>query len=445
MPQKNLIVIGAGPKGIALAAKAAVLQELAKAGAVDFPPASVPHVTLIDSQGFAANWSGSCGYTDGRQRLGTPPQKDIGFPYSSDCWGDRKANAAVDAAMLAFSWQAFLVASRGHSTRSFSSWVDRGFPAPSHGQWAEYLRWAAEKASADLRVGSVRSIDVANGEWGVKLSGANKDPIRGAGLVITGPGPALHVEGQNSQASNRVFDAGNFWDNLNTLVSTIKRLPKEDRLDVCVIGSGESAAAAVVSLVRALGDRCSIEIIAKFGVIYSRGESYDESRHYSDPRDWVGFRPEHRNEFIDRTDRGVFSIAAKQILNDAEHVRTIVGKVASIAANNESVQVFLEGDDPEDCKEYAYAVVAKGFDSMWWLNGKIFQPNAQIMLKSAIRATGAIEIESISPNIGEHLHVAGVEPRLHLPMLAAKEQGPGFPNLSSLGLLTDRIIKPYCT
>jgi len=32
---------------------------------------------------------------------------------------------------------------------------------------------------------------------------------------------------------------------------------------------------------------------------------------------------------------------------------------------------------------------------------------------------------------------------LHLPMLAGIAQGPGFPNLSCLGLLADRILASY--
>ena len=32
---------------------------------------------------------------------------------------------------------------------------------------------------------------------------------------------------------------------------------------------------------------------------------------------------------------------------------------------------------------------------------------------------------------------------LHLPMLAGLAQGPGFPNLSCLGLLSDRVLRRY--
>jgi mycobactin lysine-N-oxygenase len=39
--------------------------------------------------------------------------------------------------------------------------------------------------------------------------------------------------------------------------------------------------------------------------------------------------------------------------------------------------------------------------------------------------------------------VAGLSPPLHLPVLAGLTQGPGFPNLSCLGLLSDRVLRRY--
>ena len=42
------------------------------------------------------------------------------------------------------------------------------------------------------------------------------------------------------------------------------------------------------------------------GVLYSRGESYDENRYYSDPGDWPGLAWSHRREFLDRTDRATY-------------------------------------------------------------------------------------------------------------------------------------------
>src|SRR5690606_324937 len=71
---RTLLVIGAGPKALAVAAKARVLSDLGL-------PA--PRIVVIDQHAVAANWLPLGGWTDGRHRLGTSPEKDIGFPYRS--------------------------------------------------------------------------------------------------------------------------------------------------------------------------------------------------------------------------------------------------------------------------------------------------------------------------------------------------------------------------
>ena len=76
-PRSSLAVIGAGPKGLAIAAKRAALLEAGW---------QVPDLVVIDRSEVAANWSGASGYTDGRQPLSTPPEKDVGYPYALS-WG----------------------------------------------------------------------------------------------------------------------------------------------------------------------------------------------------------------------------------------------------------------------------------------------------------------------------------------------------------------------
>src|SRR5579863_6658745 len=88
----TLAVLGAGPKGIAIAAKARALE----AAGLD-----APRVVLIDPGAVAGNWGGRQGYTSGLLSLGTPPEKDVGFPYA-DSWGP--ASAAVTAAMADYTW-----------------------------------------------------------------------------------------------------------------------------------------------------------------------------------------------------------------------------------------------------------------------------------------------------------------------------------------------------
>jgi mycobactin lysine-N-oxygenase len=51
--------------------------------------------------------------------------------------------------------------------------------------------------------------------------------------------------------------------------------------------------------------------------------------------------------------------------------------------------------------------------------------------------------ERFDDTIESDLSLSNVSPKLHLPGVAAMAQGPGFPNLSCLGLLADRVLKPY--
>ncbi len=58
---QTLLVVGAGPKAIALAAKREVLAKLGL---------PVPELVIVDFQGVAAHWSGQFGFTDGTIRIG---------------------------------------------------------------------------------------------------------------------------------------------------------------------------------------------------------------------------------------------------------------------------------------------------------------------------------------------------------------------------------------
>ncbi len=83
----TLAVIARGRRGIAIAARARALTAAGRPG---------PRVVLIEPGPVAGNRTGHQGYTSGLLPLGTPPEKDIGYPYA-DSWGPR--SAAVTAAM----------------------------------------------------------------------------------------------------------------------------------------------------------------------------------------------------------------------------------------------------------------------------------------------------------------------------------------------------------
>src|SRR6201996_8625205 len=135
----TLAVLGAGAKAVAVAAKAFVLREMG----VD-----VPDVVAVERIRVSANWQATGGWTDGAPRLGTSPEKDVGFPYRSALVPRR--NAELDERMTRYSWQSYLIA-----TASFAEWIDRGRPAPRARRWRQYLRWVAEQINMTVVSGDV--------------------------------------------------------------------------------------------------------------------------------------------------------------------------------------------------------------------------------------------------------------------------------------------------
>lgn len=157
---QTLAVIGAGPKAVAVAAKAAVLRDMG----VD-----VPDVVAIERSTVAANWQAVGGWTDGQHRLGTSPEKDVGFPYRSSLVPRR--NAELDERMTRHSWQSYLIASA-----QFAEWVDRGRPAPTHWGWSRYLRWVADRVAMSVITGEVERISVDGQRWALATGGRRCTP-----------------------------------------------------------------------------------------------------------------------------------------------------------------------------------------------------------------------------------------------------------------------------
>jgi mycobactin lysine-N-oxygenase len=404
----RLAVIGAGPKGIAIAAKAHALSAVGL---------DAPEVVLVDRSAVAGNWSGRQGYTSGLLPLGTPPEKDVGFPYA-DSWG--AASSAITAAMAEFSWQRHLIA-RG----VYADWVDRGRQRPTHRQWSAYLREVAERAKAEIVVGEVVGLEVEDGEW--RLTVEQGEAISADGVVLTGSGPPITVPGQ-PQGHARVLDGRSYWLHEKALM---KQIPAS----VCVIGSGETAASIVISLLKKSHRRSTVDVLTSRGVLYSRGESYDENRFYSDPGEWSRLAESHRREFLERTDRGVFSLQAEATLNRSRRFRTLAGRAAAIEAGERQVIVTIEYDEEPERVAYDLVVVAIGFDARWF--------EALLGREARRRLEDALAGADLEPSVDIDLSIAGLSPPLHLPVLAGLAQGPGFPNLSSLGLLSDRILRRY--
>jgi mycobactin lysine-N-oxygenase len=83
---------------------------------------------------------------------------------------------------------------------------------------------------------------------------------------------------------------------------------------------------------------------------------------------------------------------------------------------------------------YDAVIVAIGFDGRWF--EALLGDTASSRYREALGGGG------LEHHIGLDLSVAGLAP-LHLPVMAGLTQGPGFPNLSCLGLLSDRVLRRY--
>jgi len=404
----TLAVLGAGPKGIAIAVKA---RALAEAGL------DAPRVVLVDRGPVAGNWTGRQGYTSGLLPLGTPAEKDVGFPYP-DSWG--AASAAVTAAMGGYSWAQHLMRQGG-----YADWVDRGRLRPTHRRWSSYLREVADRADAEVVAAEAVGLEADGPRW--RLAVRPGDALWADGVVCTGTGPPVTVPGQ-PELHPRVLDGRTFW------LRSRMAAPKVAQ-SVCVIGGGETAASVVIGLLKMAHKRSSVDVLTSRGVLYSRGESYEENRLFSDPGDWPRLAEAHRREFLDRTDRGVFSQQAEATLNASPGFRTLAGRAVHIAAGDRQVVVTIQYGPERERVAYDLVVVAIGFRARWFED--LLGPQARA------RLAAALDGDELDRRIGVDLSVTGLDPPLHLPVLAGLAQGPGFPNLSCLGLLSDRVLRRY--
>ena len=412
-----LAVIGAGPKAIAVAAKAAELR------AMGVP---TPEVVVVERAGVAANWQAVGGWTDGNHRLGTGPEKDVGFPYRSALVPRR--NAELDERMTRHSWQAYLIATGG-----FAEWVDRGRPAPTHKRWSQYLGWVADDIGMTVVSGDVERISVEGGagnstdahRWVLHTA---DDTVSADGLMVTGPGQA---ERSVLPGNPRVMSIAQFWHQAGKHeMITAER--------VAVIGGGETAASMLNELFR---HRVStITVISPTVTLFTRGEGFFENTLFSDPTGWTGLTLAERRDALARTDRGVFSARVQDALLADDRIRHLRGRVAHAVARDERIRLTLStntgGEAVETVHGFDLVIDGSGADALWF--APLFSQDALDLLELGLG--GPLSGESLQEHIGHDLALTDVFPKLFLPGLAGLTQGPGFPNLSCLGLLSDRVL-----
>ncbi|TCK24579.1 SidA/IucD/PvdA family monooxygenase [Pseudonocardia endophytica] len=409
----DIVVVGAGPKAMAVAARATVLRELGY---------RVPDVTIVEQRSVASNWTFAGGRTTGRQRLGSYPEKDVGYPYESDEFGTD--NAEIDRRLYRYSWVTYMI-----ERREYAGWVDRGRPQPRHREWAAYLRWVAARVDHRLVHGRATELDVSGDGWRVAVeSGGRRTEVRGETLMLTGPGPAESRFPRDVVVDTHAF----FVDG-----------PGDVRRDghVAVIGGGETSASIVEELV---ADRFeSITVITPDPVVFSRGEGFVENRLFNAPELWASLSADDRRALIQRIDRGVYSTDALERLAAEPGVGHRQGRVVGCVRGDDGVALtLLDGHGVATTVRFDAVVDGAASNRHWFLSA--LGPTARERLAATV---GAAEptFALIEERIDRHIAVDGLRPRLVLPMLAGYAQGPGFPNLTCLGRLSDRVLRPLVT
>ena len=424
MPQQNIAIIGAGPKAAALAAKAYCLQQKGK-------PITV---SVFERSEVGANWNGKHGYTDGQQRLCTPAERDLGFPYLAP-FGDDVAALMQER----FSWNAFLVAQADRADR-YSDWVNRGRRPPSHSEFADYLAFAFERAGVVPAIGRATKLIRSDDTWSVRqIDHATKDVVEFQdfhGVVITGPGPASKKPVQVNDM--RVLSGVDFWSSL----SRVRRLLASGLKDnpVVIIGGGGTAAAITAWFIREGVRHQPIVLLNNQAMLFTRTTNFFENSLFDDEETWLALAPKDRTEFTRRLNRGVVWETVTQLLTDADNLTLVPGQAKEVrhapgsTGRLPDLEVVYENQKGVHPLAAGLVVDATGFDS--WSFEALLPDDMRI-------ATAAAQREQLMRDMRPDLSLPlDAWPRVHVPNLS-DAIGPGYGSLMVLGAGADRMLQPY--
>jgi mycobactin lysine-N-oxygenase len=416
----TLVVVGAGPRALALHVRARCCAELG------LPSLKV---VLLESHSVGAHWSGHSGFTDGLRALVTLPEHDLGFPYRSN-------NLPLDRAISRYSWHSFLVANR-----LLANWVDSGRAAPSHGLFAKYLNWAAGDSAARVCHAVVEEggISKVGNAWRVSY----RDPatrqrkrIHAQGLVITGPGTPRKLIGMQPDHPT-ITDGNSFW--LPPCISQFRRF--EEGL-VAVIGSGDTAASVICALLDILPRHSEVGIHHYTKGAVTKTEGIAARQRISDPAGWSDLPPEERNRILGHTQRGVTSRDLQDRIERDPNVSRLSGMVRDAVVEGNRVRLIIRDRDGQThtSPPYRRTIVATGFRR--WTFERLFADISQFPWVEQRGDDWENEKErQLADRMDTDLSFkpAGV-PKLYVPALAGAQCGPGFENLGCLGLMSQRIL-----
>jgi mycobactin lysine-N-oxygenase len=420
----HLAIIGAGPKAVAIAAKAHALED-ARVRDRNGELISVK-VTVFEKARVGAHWTGSSGYTDGAQRLCTPAVRDLGFPYSSTYGGD------LDRVMFErYSWGSYQVAKN-----QYAGWVNGGCKPPAHSVFAEYLTWALGQADCSPVVGEVVALNVAANKWQVQYEQSDTKVTHTQlfdGVVITGTGPARHITRTKDDA--RIFDGQNFWTRLDEAKAVLASISEEPAAEepIVIIGAGGTAAAILAWIVRSGYGHLPITLLSEQAALFTRGDSLFENQLFTDDQKWERLSVEKKKEIFNRLNRGVvwttiMDEVSKAAALDFEAVRA---EQIDVAGPAEPLYVKFKG--VPGGKNASMIIDASGFNDYWFRS-----------LLSGIDHTG-FDAWMKDTRVDEFLCAVPpglMAPPLHLPNLSIAK-GPGYGSLMVLGAMSDLILNRH--
>lgn len=428
MSDSDILIVGAGAKAAAIAAKVHTINTLGL-GEIS--------MTVVEKTEPAASWLGRNGMTSGEEPLAIPPIKDVGFPYqSSRQFGE--VGDEIDAALLPFTWQRFAM-----ERHEYAAWVNSGSPSVLHRDYGTYLGWVLERATEGVTIydGRVTEVTLTEGHdrWQVEVAerGRPEDAERhtGGALVLTGPGVHRHFP-HDPEVESRVFHC-------DSRREEFARVPEDEPAEIAIIGGGESALSALVFL-RDLRPQARLTVYTPM-LPLSRGESFLENRVFADPDNvaWEHLDIETRRDFVKHCDRGVFDQTVLAKIADDDHLSFICGRAIHVALTGDGEGALLEFESPSEgirSERYDFVVNCTGFDLLRQLRG-LFPDAVRDEVEEQCGPLWDGPPQTEVP-IGRGLELEGMRPRLHIPGLGGLRQGPGFANLGSLGLLANRVLTP---
>jgi mycobactin lysine-N-oxygenase len=428
LADSDLLVLGAGAKGTAIAIKAHVLNSLGLASL---------RVTVVEASRPAAAWLDGEGVTSSREVLAIPPTKDVGFPYQSAWAFGARAGAAIDRAVLDFCWQRYLV-----EQGRYGHWVDAGSPSVQRRVYGAYLGWVLDRAREGVSFvrGEVARVSLSpqRDRWLLDVAGEDGPCQYGArAFALTGPGVHRTLS-HDLEVAPRVLDC-------DSGRLEIGRVPVERSSDIAIVGGGESALSCM-EFVRSLRPDALLTIYTP-SLPMSRVESFVENRIFSNPAeiDWPTLSAQERRSFIDRGDRGVFGPDRILAFAFDDRCRFTPGRVMHVSARGGGgggVRIEYRSREGAAHAEHDYVINCTGFDLLQQL-GALVSDDARAEIERRVGAVwGAEERRELA--FGRFLELEGMDPLLQIPGLAALSQGPGFANLGSLGVLADRVLSGVC-